>query len=94
MKESFDSKEDKIQEGREKYPPRPPRIHHLCKAVHIIQRSYQRWLDKRMYKTEMKFWAVLGQSGCKEKKPPDCHKYATFFGGFFNFLWAKKVKIF
>ena len=22
---------------------------------------YQRWLDKRIYKTEMKFWAVLGR---------------------------------
>jgi hypothetical protein len=39
---------------------------------------------------EMKFWAVLGSRGCSEKKPPNCHKYATFWGGFFNFLWAKK----
>jgi hypothetical protein len=30
------------------------------------QRSYQRWLDKRIYKTEMKFWAVLGSQGCRE----------------------------
>ena len=27
------------------------------------QRSYQRWLYKRIYKTEMKFWAVLGCFG-------------------------------
>ena len=26
--------------------------------------------------------------GCREKKTPNCHKYATFWGGFFNFLWA------
>ena len=32
------------------------------------QRSYQRWLDRRIYKTEMKFWAVLGSRGCREKK--------------------------
>ena len=38
-------------------------------------------LDKRIYKTEMKFWAVLGSRGC--------HKYATFWGGFSNFLGAK-----
>ena len=30
------------------------------------QRSYQRWLDKIIYKTEMKFWAVLGSQGCRE----------------------------
>jgi hypothetical protein len=29
-------------------------------------------LDKRINKTEMKFWAVLGSRGC--------HKYATFWG--------------
>ena len=31
--------------------------------------------------------------GCREKKPPNCHKYATFWGGFFNFMWTKKIKI-
>jgi hypothetical protein len=31
------------------------------------QRSYQRWLDKRIYRTEMKFLAVLGSRGCREK---------------------------
>ena len=59
--------------------------------VGSIQRSYQRWLDKSIYKTEMKFWAVLGNQGCREKKTPNCHKYATFCGGFFNFLLAKKT---
>ena len=32
------------------------------------QRSYQRWLDKIIYKTKMKFWAVLGSWGCRKKK--------------------------
>ena len=31
------------------------------------QRPLQRRLDRRMYKTEMKFWAVLGSRGCREK---------------------------
>ena len=52
------------------------------------QRSYTRWLYKRIYKPEMKFWAVLGCWGCREKKTPNCHRYATFWCGFFNFLWA------
>ena len=34
------------------------------------QRSYQRWLDKRIYKTEMKLWSVLGSRGCREKNLP------------------------
>ena len=37
----------------------------------------------------MKFWAVLGSQGCRQKNPPNCHKNATFWGGFFNFLGAK-----
>jgi hypothetical protein len=31
------------------------------------------------------FWAVWA---AEKKKPPNCHKYATFLGGFFNFFWA------
>ena len=31
------------------------------------QRSYTRWLYKRVYKTEMKFWAVLGSRGRKKR---------------------------
>ena len=54
--------------------------------VAYCQRSYQRWLDKRIYKTEIKVWAVLGSGGT-----PNCHKYKTFWGDFFNFLWAKKI---
>ena len=42
----------------------------MAKAMYYGQRSYQRWLDKRINKTEMKFWAVLGSQGCREKKLP------------------------
>jgi hypothetical protein len=34
------------------------------------------------------FWAV--SQGCREKKKK-CHTYATFWGGFFNFSWEKKI---
>ena len=36
------------------------------------------------------FWAG---GAAEKKKPPNCHKYATFWGGFFNFLWAKFFSI-
>ena len=39
---------------------------------------------------EMKFWVVRAA----EEKTPDWHKYATFWGVFFNFLWAKKIQNF
>jgi hypothetical protein len=35
-------------------------------------------------------WAVFGVQGCREKKNPNCHKYATFEASFFMFSWAKK----
>jgi hypothetical protein len=38
------------------------------------QRSFKRWLNKRIYKKEMKFWAVLGSRDCRVKKTPNCHK--------------------
>ena len=31
----------------------------------------------------MKIWAV---GAAEKKKPPNCYKYATFLGGFFNFF--------
>ena len=33
---------------------------------------------------------LFGAVAAAEKKPPNCHKYATFWGGNFKFLWAKK----
>ena len=39
----------------------------------------------------MKFWAVLGSGGCREKKfPTAMSAYATFWVGFHNFMWARK----
>ena len=39
---------------------------------------------------EMKFWAVLDSRGCREKKPPDCHKYMQLFERVFQLFVAKK----
>ena len=54
------------------------------------QRSYQRWLDKRIYKTEMKFWAVLGSRGCREKTLPTAISMQLFGVVFWTFLGQKK----
>ena len=32
------------------------------------QRFYKRWLGKRIYKTNMKFWAVLAVEATEKKK--------------------------
>jgi hypothetical protein len=42
-------------------------------------------------KTEMDFWAILGNRGCREKKTPNCHKYATFSGAFSLFSSQKVI---
>ena len=41
-------------------------ILYLCWSF-MKQRSYKRWLNKRIYKMEMKFWAVLGSHSCRGK---------------------------
>ena len=45
-----------------------------------------------MYKTESSglFWAV----GAAEKKPPHCHKYATFLGVFLCFQGQKVIFVY
>ena len=43
------------------------------------------WLYKKIYKTEMKFWA----GGAAEKKTPNCHKYATLWSVFSTFCVHK-----
>ena len=43
------------------------RIGSLALVEYFHQRSYQRWLNKIIYKTEMKFWAVCGSRDCREK---------------------------
>ena len=42
----------------------------------------------------MKFWAVLGSRGCREKKRVWADYEQLFWGVFFNFLWSKKKKKF
>ena len=58
--------------------PSPPRkwrrLKWMVPKILSTQRPYTRWLYKIIYKTEMKFWAVLGSRGCREKKTPNCHK--------------------
>ena len=49
---------------------------------------------KRIYETDLKFWAVVGSQGCREKKTPHCHKYATFWGGFLMFSRSKNIPIY
>ena len=41
----------------------------------------------------MKFWAGLDSWGCRGKKPPNCHKYATFWGCFSTFCGQKLLSI-
>jgi hypothetical protein len=55
--------------------PSPSRHHEWAETFHEVafevykkQRSYTRWMYKIIYKTEMKFWSVLGSQGCREKK--------------------------
>ena len=48
-----------------------------------IRDTEQRRLNKRIYKTKMKFWAVLGSRGCREKKNPTVMSM-QLFGVSFN----------
>jgi hypothetical protein len=56
----------------------------------VKQRSYQRWLDKIIYNTEMKFWAVLGSRGCREKNLPTAISKQLFQVVFSTFCGQKK----
>jgi hypothetical protein len=47
-------------------------------------------LYKRIYKTEIKFWAVLGSRGCREKKLPTAISMQLFGVVFSTFLGQKK----
>jgi hypothetical protein len=47
-------------------------------------------LDKRIYKTEIKFWAVLGSRGCKEKKLPIAISMQLFEVVFSTFCGQKE----
>ena len=63
-------------------------ILYLCWSF-MKQRSYQIWLNKRTYKTEMKFWAVLGSRNCKKKNFPAAISM-QFLGWFFQLFEVKK----
>ena len=58
------------------------------------QRSYQSLLDKRIYKTEMKFWAVLGSWGCRKKNSPTAISMQLFGVIFSTFCGQKTLFIF
>ena len=47
------------------------------------------WM-KQSILNENEVLGCYGQSGMQRKKTANRHKYATFLGGFFNFLWAKR----
>jgi hypothetical protein len=56
-------------------------------------------LDKRIYQTEMKFWAVLGSRGCREKKLPTAISrqlfgvvFSTYCGQKFKDILASELK--
>ena len=57
------------------------------------QRSYQRWLDKRIYKTERKFWTVLDSQGWREKNLPNAISMQLFGVVFSTFCGKKILKI-
>ena len=57
------------------------------------QRSYTRWLYKIIYRTEMKFWAVLGSRGCREKKLPTAISMQIFWVVFSTFCGQKLVTL-
>ena len=62
----------------------PLTIYIYCSTTN--QRSYTRWLYKIIYKTEMKFWAVLGSWGCREKNLPTAISMQLFEVVFSTFL--------
>ena len=49
-----------------------------------------KWLDKKLYKTEMKFWMVLGRQDCREKKKElrTAISMQLFWNIFFNLSWT------
>ena len=59
-----------------------------------IHRFYNRWLDRRIYKTEMKFWAVLGRRGCREKNLSTAismQRFGVFFKATVNMWDISKI---
>ena len=56
----------------------------------LDQRSYQRCLNKRICKTEVNFWAVLGSWGYREKNLPTATSM-QLFGVVFSVFWSQKI---
>ena len=69
------------------------RLSWIVKEATTNQRSYPRWLYKRIYKTEMKFWAVLGRQGWSEKNLPTAISM-QLFGVVFSTFWGQKIILF
>ena len=46
----------------------------------MLTRDPIRDVDKRIYKTEMKFWVVFGGQGCREKKLTAAISMKLFLG--------------
>ena len=46
-----------------------------------------------IYNINFQLLAVLGSRGFREKKNPNCHKYATFEGSFFCFHGQKYCNV-
>ena len=64
----------------------------INKTFCCIQRPQQRPLDKRIYNTEMKFWAVLGSRGCREKNLPTAISMQLFGVIFSTFCGQKQIQ--
>ena len=54
-------------------------------SCRIQIRDLSRRLDKRIYKTEIKFWAILGCQGCREKTLPTAISMQLFGVVFYCF---------
>jgi hypothetical protein len=48
-------------------------------------------MNRKIYKTEMKFWAVLGRWGCIEKNLPTAISMQLFGVAFSTFCGQKKI---
>ena len=57
--------------------------------IQTVQRPYQRRLDKKICKTEMNLWAVLGIWGCREKRLPTAISMQLFEVVFSTFCGQK-----
>ena len=62
------------------------------KVSFVRQYLAQRRLDKRIYKTDMKFWAVLGSLGGREKNLPTAISMQLFRVVFSTFCGKKNIK--